>query len=243
MKTTIQNQLNMVSAVLAVLTKTNFKPVWENQMPTVFTKKVTKLTQAHAAALTLGKNQTQSTKGTTDEKNGAEARLEEILLRESGLLKSYYEDHNDALNLAKVSVPEGTVRNLPNQELLSLGILAGELAAAVRKENPATAEEYGLTEDSGQKLETATTTYKDQIGQPRGARAARKHTTQELKQAVEGLIRLLENMDNFIPAFGSAPGGAAFAGAWHNARVVIPLGHRFEKTGAPSVPEAAAPAH
>lgn len=239
MKTRIQNQLNMVAAVLAVLEKPEFKPVWENRDPTVFTKKVRILHQANAAALKLGKDQTQSTKGTAAEKAGIETQLEDLLIEEAGLLVSYYEDHEDAVNLAKADIAEGTIRNLPNQELLSLAATIGELAGDLAENHAAAAAEYGITPASVEKVRAATENFEGHIGQPIGVRAIRKQTTADLERNAGKLLKLLLNMDKFIPRFRAGAEGAVFAGAWRHARQVVRLGHRFEKTSFSPGPEAA----
>lgn len=236
MKTRVQNQLNMVAAVLSVLDKDEFKPVWENQDPLVFTRKVTELREAKAAIQELGKKQTQSIKGTTEDKSDVETQLEDLLITEAGLLVSYYQDQHDPVNLAKVNRGAGEIRNLANQELLSLGATVGDLAEAVTVADPEKATAYSITVASVSLLRTATDRFEVHIGRPRGAKAARKQTTGKLDGSAKDLVKHLENMDNFIPRFRKFPEGEAFAGAWHHARQIIGLGHRFEKQPPDAVP-------
>ncbi|MES2708364.1 MAG: hypothetical protein V4726_17345 [Verrucomicrobiota bacterium] len=224
----------MIATVLAVLDKTEFKAVWEDQMPVVFTGKVRTLRGANAKALELAKRQTQPTTGTTDDKTGTETLLENLLLEEAGLLMSFYEDKGDAVNLAKVSLTAAAVRHLPNQELLSLGITIADLAAALTEGSPAPGADYGISPESVAGLQAACLSFEKHIGQPAGARATRKQLTQKLEQSVDDLMKLLENMDNFIPRFRPRPEGEAFIGAWGNARQVIALGHRFGKKSDPA---------
>ena len=148
MKTPIQNQLNMIATVLAVLEKTEFKAVREDQMPVVFTGKVRTLRGANAKALELAKRQTQPTTGTTDDKTGTEILLENLLLEEAGLLLSFDEDKGDAVNLAKDSLTAAAVRHLPNQELLSLGTTVADPAAALTEGSPAPGADYGISPES-----------------------------------------------------------------------------------------------
>jgi len=235
MRTDIQNQLNMIAAVFVVLDADTSKPIWENQAPVIFTKKVRDLRQANAAALLLGQRQTQPTTGATDDKSLIESLLEEIVIEEMGLLKSYYEDFGGTADLAKVSLSPSRVKALPNQELLSLGNNIVELLEPLTEGSPSPGAEYEITAETVARLKAATDSFARHLGQPAGVRATRKQLTHDLSVAVDALIKALENMDSLIPRFRKYPGGEAFIGAWSNARQVVALGHRFEKKQDPAV--------
>ncbi len=233
MQTGIQNQLNMVAAVLAVLDTAASRAVWENLPPVVFTAKAAELRGANEAALLLAQRQTRPTTGAAEDNSGSETVLEERIIEESGLLASYYTDRGDAAGLAAVSASRSAVRGLPNQELLSLGNNIADLAEPLSQGAPAPGEDYGITAGSVARLREAAASFAAHLGQPAGVRAARKQLTHDLRLAVNGLLKLLDNMDNFLPRFRARPGGEAFLGAWNNARQVVDLGHRFEKPEAP----------
>ncbi|MES2706651.1 MAG: hypothetical protein V4726_08620 [Verrucomicrobiota bacterium] len=240
MRTDIQNQLNMIAAVIVVLDAPASKTVWENQSPTAFTKKVRDLRKAHAAALLLGQRQTQPTTGAADDKSLIETLLEDLIIEEMGLLNSYYEDFGETADLAKVSLSPSRVRTLPNQELLSLGNNIADLAEPLTEGSPSPGAEYEITPETVARLRAAAESFEAHLGQPAGARATRKQLTHDLRVAVDALVKALENMDNLIPRFRRYPDGEAFIGAWGNARQVVALGHRFEKKPGPEAVATAA---
>lgn len=230
------NRLGMFRTSLGTLDRPDYKPIWQDQPPVIFTTKVAAAQQAVDDLAEFGRQQEAATTGATEQKQVEEAELEQQAYVFGSVLAICLRDLGDNENAAKVDLTLSGWRGLRDQQLLEKARLAHQLGAAVAGgPDAATAAAYGITPEALASLKQETDDYEAVISAPQQAIAERKARTRQLRQRFNAVEDQFEVLDRLIELFRGTPAGRDMIAAWQAARVIRDLGH------GPSSPEAEEP--
>jgi hypothetical protein len=220
------NRLGMFRTALGTLNRPEYRPVWFNRPPAVFTYKVQAAEQAVNNLAEFGRAQETATTGAAEQKQIEEKELEQEAYVFGGALAIWFRDQGDAENAAKVDLTLSEWRKLRDQQLLEKARLVQQLGEAVTTgPNASAAATYGITPAALNSLGKETNDYETIITAPQQAIAERKARTQQLRDRFNAVEGQFEILDRFIQLFRATPEGRDMIYAWQAARVIRDLGH------------------
>jgi hypothetical protein len=200
---------------LACLDQADHVPLWKNQPPVIFT---TKVAAARAAVETLAATagrQSASIAGTTAAKRREEKELEDTGYNFGRLLVALATDRGDLTTAAKYDVPISNWRALRDEALLQRArLLHADGTALATGPNAAAANTYGITTASLALLKKETDDYAAFIVAPQDAIADRSALTESLPQLLRATSALFDQLEDFLPQFGTTPAGQSFLAAY-----------------------------
>ncbi len=231
------NRLSMFQTCLRTLHE--YREVWFDQAPQVFTKKVEHVKEAVTQLEALGRKQEADTTGNAEDKRREAAELEEAAYIFGSTLAIWFEDHDDATRGAQVELSQSGWRRLRRQQLLEKARLVHELGESVFQEHPESAAEYGITEEELAAFLAEIDDYASVVSAPQQSIAQRKALTTELSNQFSDVTRQFELLDKLILQFGRRSGtGRDLVAAYQASRVIRDLGSR-RSTAKTSEPEVA----
>jgi len=218
----ISNQLNMVSACLAIAQSPDNKPVWQGNPPLAFGSGLTHLQERYGvvttkAALTIG-----ATAGAADAKALAETVLEDQAYVLARALASHFKGTGRTENRAKVDVTKSEIVRLRDQDLIARATEIRDLAQATVPDIGA--DTRGVTADRVTTLTAAIDAFQSVLSLPRGKIATRGTILKEIETDVADLLARLNDLDDLIVQFDETDEEKRFVSAWKRARMVLDLG-------------------
>jgi hypothetical protein len=200
---------------LACLDQPAHAILWKNQPPLVFTTKVTAARAAVDNLAAIAGRQSAPTGGAAADKRREEKELEDTAHAFGRLLVALATDRNDLTTAAKYDVPISTWRALRDEALLQRArLLHADGTALSAGPNAATAATYGVTPASLAVLKKETDDYAAFIVAPQDAIAGRSALTESLPQLLRSTTALFDQLEDFLPQFGTTPAGQSFLAAY-----------------------------
>lgn len=233
MKNRTENQLNMVSACIAVANSDDYKPVWSGKEPADFGPDLTQLTLAYDAATRKAALAQSAIGGTTELKALAESTLEAAAYVVARALTNHFKKTGNIAALAKVDLPRSAIVRLSGLPLVALTTELHALGTAAVSEPGAAGR--GVTADRVATLGAAILTYKDAMSQPREQIVNRSTLLKEVETDAAGLVEQVRDLDDLVMQFDGTAAGLRFIEAWRRARIIVDLGTgRSDEAAKPS---------
>ena len=187
----------------------------------------------------LGRKQETDTTGRAEDKKREAAELEEAAYVFGSTLAIWFEEHDDATRAAQIDLPQSGWRRLRRQQLLEKARLVHELGQSVLQEQPESAAEYGITDESLATFAAEIDDYENVLSAPQQSIAQRKALTAELSDRFSEVTGQFELLDKLILHFSRRDTtGRDLVAAYQASRVVRDLGSRRSTTDTPE-PEVA----
>jgi hypothetical protein len=233
------NRLDMFTRSLTVLELPQYKTVWENKAPLIFTTKAGEAREMVAAIQQEQKRQEARTSGTSQEKDREETELEDAAYTLAQAAVLYYNDHQQETEATELDLEPSDWRALRDQQLLAKSQLvidrASELTSATLA---AEAAKYGITPAAVQNLIKERGDYAAIVGATDVAIAIRKALTQGFRPAFRVTEAKLAELDKLILQFRSTEEGKAMVSAWQAARATKNRGRAGSPPVSPAQPTA-----
>ncbi len=233
------NRLAMFQTSLNTLNSAEHKPTWFNQNPPKFTVKVAETASALVDLEVFCRQQEAATTGTTEQKQREETEVEDAAFTLSRALVTYFREHGNETDAAKVNLEIYQWRALRDQQLLEKARLARGLAQGLTAGTAAaTAAEYGIDAAAVSALGKEIDDYASVITAPQQAIGGRSALTRQSRQrfnTVEGKFGVL---DDLVLQFGKTVAGRALIAAYRAARIVRDAGRGPQPTPPPPTPPA-----
>lgn len=221
----LRSRLAMFKASLTVLNMTNNKPIWQNQPPTIFTKKVAATEQAVANLEADGQVQGADITGVTVDKKKEEKDLEQVCILYGGTVAMWYRDRGDEANAEKIDLNPSDWEKISEQELLDKSRLLRDLMQSIVDTAPAEeAAEWGITAEAVASITKESDEFDAAIADPQAVIAERKAQTAALRPKFRAVAAKFADLDRLILHFAGTEAGQAMIAAYQNARNIIDRG-------------------
>lgn len=215
------NRLAMFQTSLGTLNAPQHKPLWSQQPPMIFTKKVDVAAAAVADLEAFARQQEADTTGTTEDKRREEAELEDAAYLFGSTLAIWFRDQGDESRAAQVDLPRSGWRDLRDQQLLEKARLVRDLAQTVLDgASSEAAAEYGISQEGVQSFVKEVDDYAAVITAPQQSIADRAARTRQLRQRFNAVEKQFEELDRLLLHFGSTPEGRALIAAYQGSRII-----------------------
>lgn len=229
MKNELRNRLTMFDTSLGILQDPARKGVWSQKDPMVFTTKVADTAVALDALEEFCKQQGIDITGATGDKWVERASLSTIAHSLGGALTTWFEDHNDLTNAAKVNYPLSTWRHFGGEDLKAHAKTTFDLANTVATgTSAAEAAAYDITPDTVKELGKEMAAFNVVVTAPQQAISGRKSLTDQLRARFNAVEALFMQLDRLILRFNGTPEGRALIAAYQASRIVRDYGIRHE---------------
>ena len=219
MKDRITNQLNMVSASLAVADRPEHQAVWNGNPPLDFGADLSPIRGMYQGILTAAATAYAATTGTTDTKAQAETALENAAYVLARACVAHFRKTGNMINLAKVNVSKSAIQALRHQTLITTSTLLRDTAQGAQVEPGAAGR--GVTPARITTLTNAITTFSGLLNAPRSTIANRAVLIRDVETNVAELLLKVEALDDLVLQFDGTPAGRAFIAAWQQARLIV----------------------
>lgn len=206
----------------------DFKPIWFNVAPVVFTTKVAAAGAAVDALEAFCTEQGLDIRGVTLDKGTEESKLEDLAHKLSRVLVSYFRDQNNQSDAGKVNLKLYQWRGLRDEALMTTATTVRDLANGIVTGDPAEAANaatYGITAAAVTVLSDELAVWNQLIIAPQQAISKKKGLGNMLGPKFNAVSLLMHDLDDVILQYDSAPGGKNMIAAWKAARIVRDLGH------------------
>ena len=231
MKQRDRNRLAAFQASLSVLNQPEYKPLWFDQPPKIFTRLVAEAAAAVAALEASCQAQATDITGVAADKEREERELEDVCILYGGTVALFFRLQSDETSAAKVDLTPTEWRRLPEQDLIASSRVLIELMNRILTEaTPAEAEEWGVTPAAIETVQQESDDLAAALADPQSAIAQRKATTASLRVQFRAVAEQFEILDRLMGHFTTTPAGAALAATYQNARNIIDRGHRLKPT-------------
>ena len=219
----ITNQLNMVSACLAVADRPEYNAVWVGQPTLDFSADLSAIRgeyQGITAAIVLAD---AATTGPAAAKDTAETNLENAALVLARACTAHFRKTGNQTDLAKVDLTKNGIKKLRDQALVTTTTLIRDLAQAASTQPGAAGR--GVNTARITALTNAVNAFSALLNAPRGTIANRAALKRDIETRVAGLVSLIEAIDDLVVQFDTTPAGRTFISAWKQARIIVDGGH------------------
>lgn len=230
MKDTLANKLASFEGTLAVADKAEFKSIWQNQPPLIFTNKLEEARDAVQDLVQSGAEQSVKTTGSSDALRGLRKQFEAALHPLARAVYRCLKNAGNAEDAAKANVTPSDLHSARAVALAGLGETILDLAEPLTKSKvagePATGEQYGVNAQTYASVDDLWQRYSTAVGAPAGARAKRKGLTAALPGKFAAAEEQFAELDDLVIQFRNGVVGNQFVEAWLNARHIADLGRR-----------------
>jgi len=241
MKIELRNRLTMFDTSLGILQDPARKGVWFQQDPQAFTAKVAGAAAAVADLETFCKQQGVDISGAAGDKQVERRGLSTVACSLGGALATWFEDHNDLTDAAKVNYPISVWLHLGGEDLKARAKTVYDLGNTVATgTSAADAAAYDITPDAVKELGDEMATFNTLVTAPQQAISGRKSLTDQLRARFNAAEALFVQLDRLILRFNGTPEGAALIAAYQAARIVRNYGIHHEAQTPVPVPAPAA---
>ena len=219
------NRLTMFQTSLRTLNE--YKEVWLDQPPRIFSTKVQQAIDAVGGIESLAREQEADQTGVAESKQRQAAELEESGYLFGSTLAIWFEEQEDPRH-SQVELSPADWRRLRNQQLLEKARLVRVLWQDVlSSDHSNAAEEWGVTQTGLETLSTEIEEYAQIIAGPQQAIAQRKALTTELVEKFREVSQQFDVLDKLILHFGLASStGRDLVSAYQASRIIRDLGSR-----------------
>lgn len=218
----LSNQLNMVSACLAVANLPEHKLAWVGKDPADFATDIAKLQGSYAAVTAKAALADAATGGAADAKAVTEKALEDAAFVLARALAIHFKKTGDLDRRGKVDVSKSEIVQLRNQDLADKATAIRDLAGAAQSETDAA--KRGVTAARIATLTTALDNFKKNMSAPRGQIVNRSTLLKEIETDVAGLMGQVSDLDDIVLQFDGTDVGRRFIEAWSRARIIVDAG-------------------
>ena len=219
----ITNQLNMVSACLAVADRPEYNAVWNGQPPLDFSADLSPIRGEYQGIIAASVLADAATTGPAAAKDTAETNLENAAFVLARACTAHYRKTGNQTDLAKVNLKKNEIKKLRDQALVATGTLIRDLAQAASTQPGAAGR--GVNTARITALTNAITAFNALLNAPRGSIANRSALKRDVETRVAGLVSLVEAIDDLVVQFDTTPAGRMFISAWKQARIIVDGGH------------------
>ena len=227
----LTNQLNMVSACLAVADRPEYNAVWNGQPPLDFSSDLSAIRGEYQGITTASVLADAATTGPAAAKDTAETNLENAAFVLARACAAHYRKTGNATDLAKVNLKKSDIKKLRDQALVTTGTLIRDLAQTASTQPGAAGR--GVNTARITALTTAVNAFSALLNAPRGTIANRAALKRDIETRVAGLVSMVEAIDDLVVQFDTTPAGRTFIAAWRQARIIVDGGHGPGEEDAP----------
>jgi len=240
MKNEFRNRLTMFDSSLGILQDPARKGVWFQKDPMAFTTKVAGAATALDALEQFCKQQGIDISGAAGDKWVERGGLSTIAHSLGGALVTWFEDHNDLTDAAKVNYPLSVWQHFGGEDLKAHAKTVYDLGNTVATgTSAADAAAYDITPATVKELSDEMVSFNVVVTAPQQAISGRKSLTDQLRARFNAVEALFVQLDRLVLRFNETPEGAALIAAYQAARVVRNYGIRHEaQPPAPPAPAA-----
>ncbi len=219
----ITNQLNMVSACVAVADRPEYNAVWSGQPPLDFSTDLSSIRGEYQGIIAAIVQADAATTGPAAAKDTAETNLENAAFVLARACAAHYRKTGNATDLAKVDLEKSDIKKLRDQALVTTGTLIRDLAQTASTQPGAAGR--GVNAARITALTNAVNAFNTLLNAPRGSIANRSALKRDVETRVAGLVSLVEAIDDLVVQFDTTPTGRNFIAAWKQARIIVDSGH------------------
>ena len=227
----ITNQLNMVSACLAVADRPEYNAVWVGQPTLDFSADLSSIRGEYQGIIAASVLADAATTGPAAAKDTAETNLENAAFVLARACTAHFRKTGNQTDLAKVNLKKNEIKKLRDQALVTTGTLIRDLAQAASTQPGAAGR--GVNTARITALTNAVNAFSALLNAPRGTIANRAALKRDIETRVAGLVSLVEAIDDLVVQFDTTPAGRTFIAAWKQARIIVDGGHGPGEEDAP----------
>lgn len=227
----ITNQLNMVSACIAVADRPEYNAVWNAQPPLDFGSDLSAIRGEYQGITTASVLADAATTGPAAAKDTAETNLENAAYVLARACTAHYRKTGNQTDLAKVNLEKSDIKKLRDQALVTTTTLIRDLAQAASTQPGAVGR--GVNAARITTLTNAIAAFSTLLNAPRGTIANRAALKRDIETRVAGLVSLVVAIDDLVVQFDTTPAGRTFIAAWKQARIIVDGGHGPGEEDAP----------
>ncbi|MEI6185063.1 MAG: hypothetical protein WCP65_05990, partial [Bacteroidota bacterium] len=208
----------MGSRTLLILN--NYNKIWSGKIKTA--DKITKISDLLTIITDLAKAQGLNTSGATDTKNNNRVAASTQALHVEHILKSYYDDTDDATNLAKIDFNYTTFAYGDIDTSIKNMSLIYDTAAAILIATPTAFAGYNLETTDMADLKLAIEDLKNSVPVQTTMKSGNKAITKELKSNFKLLRKEMTKLDSNINTY--AKKNPEFVNVYTNGRRIVQVG-------------------
>ena len=232
------NRQGMFHTALDMLHEAQWKAVWENKQPQVFTLKVQAAADAVRDLDEFCRKHGSDLTGVAADKAREEKEAVNFTYSLARLMVQWFLDNEDETNAAKVDIPKRGFSSLRDIEEVNKLREVRDLGQAILDSDKATeAEDYGITAGAVAAVHKEVEEFAAVVTAPQASISQRRALTLQMRQKFNAVEAKFGSLDNLIQGFSGTPEGRDLIAAYTASRIVRDLGGRHETTTTSSNPE------
>jgi hypothetical protein len=230
MKHEFSNRLTMFDSSMGILQDPARKPVWFQLNPMAFTTKVAGTVTALAALEQFCQQQGIDITGAAVDKRVERGGLSSAAHSLGGALTTWFEDHNDLTDAAKVNYPLSVWQHFGGEDLKAHAQTVFDLANTLATgTNAVAAAAYDITPAAVKELGDQMLSFNELVTAPQQALGDRKSLTAQLRLRFNAVEAMFVQLDRLILRFNGTTEGLALIAAYQATRIVRNYGVRHEQ--------------
>ena len=198
----------------------NYNKLWSGKVKTA--DKITKITGLLTIITDLSKAQGLNTSGATDTKNSNRVEASTQALHVEHILKSYYDDNDDAINFSKIDFNYTKFAYGDIDTSIKDMLLVYDTAAAILIATPTAFDGYNMETTDMADLKLAIDNLKKSVPVQTTMKSGNKAITKELKENFKLLRKEMTKLDSNINTY--AKKNPEFVSVYTNGRRIVQVG-------------------